>query len=88
MVLPPPAAEKLQKEEKLYKSVANPQNLHFFGGGGEKQFYGQNDFMDIWAFLMKKGLGSGVLEVRGLESVHRVSPDLPFLGVLISLCLF
>ena len=25
----------------------------FFGGGGETQFYGQNDFMDIWAFLIK-----------------------------------
>ena len=22
-----------------------------FGGGGGMQFYGQNDFMDIWAFL-------------------------------------
>ena len=28
------------------------------GGGGETQFYGQNDFMDIWAFLINGGGGT------------------------------
>ena len=45
-----PTPKRAQNEEKLYKLVENPQNWHFFGGGGT-QFYGQNDFMDIWAFL-------------------------------------
>ena len=38
-----------QIEENLYKPV---ETLKIRGGGGETQFYGQNDFMDIWAFLM------------------------------------
>ena len=50
LVLPPPPPKRAQKEEKLYKSVKNPQNRHFFRGG-ERRFCGQNDFMDIWAFL-------------------------------------
>ena len=28
-----------------------PSQLTLFPGGGEMQFYGQNDFADIWAFL-------------------------------------
>ena len=50
----PPPPKRAQNEEKLCKSVENPQNWHFFwgGGGGETQFYAQNDFMDIWVFLI------------------------------------
>ena len=46
----PPPPKRAQNEEKLHKSI---ENWHFFcgGGGGETQFYGQNDFMDSWAFL-------------------------------------
>ena len=49
--LPPPPPKRAQNEEKLYKSVGNPQHWYFFRVGGETQFYGQNDFMDIWALL-------------------------------------
>ena len=45
LTLPP------EKVPKLYKSVENLQNWHFFPGGGGTLFYGQNDFMDIWVFL-------------------------------------
>ena len=38
--------------DPMYKSVENPKIDTFSGGGGGKpQFYEQNDFMDIWAFL-------------------------------------
>ena len=42
------------------------QNRHFFRGG-ETQVYGQNDFMDIWAFLKCAGLYM-VGTKRSLES--------------------
>ena len=42
--------------KQLYKSVENPQDRHFAGGrGGGTQFYGQNDVVDIWAFLTFRG---------------------------------
>ena len=34
---PPPPKKRAQNEETLYKSVENPQNCHF-GGGGERNF--------------------------------------------------
>ena len=36
----PPPPKRAQNEEKLYKLVENPQNWHFFrgGGGGERNF--------------------------------------------------
>ena len=37
----------MQKQEKIHKS-----DTFSGGGGGETRFYGQNDFMDIWAFLI------------------------------------
>ena len=51
LVLPLPP-ERAQNEEKLYKSVDNPQNWHLFQR--RTQFYGQNYFMDIWAFLINR----------------------------------
>ena len=41
---PPP------KGSKMRKGCTNLEIDTFFGGG-EMQFYVQNDFMDIWAFL-------------------------------------
>ena len=32
-------------------SIKSSKSTLLGGGGGEMQFYGQNDFMDIWAFL-------------------------------------
>ena len=44
---PPP-----RKGGKTFKLVENPQKIDTFSaGGGGTQFYGQSDFMDIWAFL-------------------------------------
>ena len=48
----PPPPKRAQNEEKLYKSVENPQNLTLFREGGGMRFYGQNVSMDIWAFLI------------------------------------
>ena len=49
----PPPPKRAQNEEKLYKLVEILQNPFSGGGGsGGTQFYGQNDFMDIWAFLI------------------------------------
>ena len=49
---PPPSPKRTQNEEKMYKSVKNLKIDTFSGGGGGTRIYGQNDFMDIWAFLM------------------------------------
>ena len=45
---PPPPPKRAQNEEKLYKSVEDPQNWHFLWGGGNailwtKRFYGHLD---------------------------------------------
>ena len=42
--------KRAQNEEKLYKPV-DFLKIDTFPGGGWTRFYGQNDFMDIWAFL-------------------------------------
>ena len=45
---PPPKGPKMRKNcTNQYK----PLKLTLFAGGGGTRFYGQNDFMDIWAFL-------------------------------------
>ena len=52
----PPPPEKGPKWGKTVQISRKSSKLTlFFGGGGETQSYGQNDFMDIWAFL-KRGL--------------------------------
>ena len=55
--LPPP--KRAQNEEKLYKSVENPQNWHFFRGGGEgnailwtKRFFWTSGRFWIWASIL------------------------------------
>ena len=48
----PPPPKRAQNEEKLYNSVYKILKIDTFrGGGGETRFCGQNDVMDIWAFL-------------------------------------
>ena len=58
---PLPTPKSAQNEGRLYKSVENPQNWHFLCGG--TQFYGQNDVMDIWAFL-RSHLGTLALKTE------------------------
>ena len=58
---PPP--KRAQNEEILYKSVENHQGT---------RFYGQNDFMDIWAFL---------IQGRAKNEVHVVNWNTGILGV-------
>ena len=65
LVLPPPP-ERAQNEEKPYKSVENPQNWHF-SRGGERNFM-DNDFMDIWAFLISP---KRTLEYRSIQIDYR-----------------
>ena len=62
---PHPPGKRAQNEEKLFKSVENPQNWHFFRGG--TQVYGQNDFMDIRAFLKNFGQKNFGLNFRSLS---------------------
>ena len=54
---PPPPRKRAQKEEKLYKSVENPQSWHFFGGGGDailwtKRFYGHLGVSEAWVLIV------------------------------------
>ena len=45
---PPPKGPKMRKNCTNQKKILE---IDTFSGGGETQLYGQNDFMDIWAFL-------------------------------------
>ena len=55
---PPPP----KKKAKMRKNCTNQQKIlkldTFSGGRGETQFYGQNDLMDTWAFLIFLSLES------------------------------
>ena len=62
---PPP--EKGPKWGKPVQISRKSSKLTLFGGGGAgTQFYGQNDFMDIWAFLNPDLPFLGVLKFLGL----------------------
>ena len=53
--LPPPPPKRAQNEEKTVQMSRKSSKLTLSPGrGGETQFYGQNDFVDIWAFLKIK----------------------------------
>ena len=73
---PPP-----RKGPEMRKNCTNQQKILkltlFLRGGGETQFDGQNDFMDIWAFLtfepfghtsLQGGGGWGLMQLQGCKS--------------------
>ena len=58
---------KAMTPKKLWTLLFSPENLKIdtFWGGGGTQFYGQNDFMDMWAFL--KIAASVILQFGGIQ---------------------
>ena len=48
----PPPPRKVPKTRKNCTNQQRILKIDTFPGGGKKRLYGQNDFMDIWAFLI------------------------------------
>ena len=61
-------------------SIISSNLTLFSGGGGGTQFYGQNDFMDIWAFLIfgekREGNGKKTKRHDNFRQLRAVGPNL------------